>query len=727
MPEARALPYGSWPSPITADLVAASGVGLEQVMLDGDDVYWIETRPAEGGRSVVARRSASGAITDATPPPFNARTRVHEYGGGAYAVRGAVVFFSSFDDGRLYRCGPGEPPSAITPEGDYRYADLVIDLRRDRLVCVREDHTASDREAVNAIVSVSCRGGVAPRVLASGNDFYAAPRLSADGSRLAWLTWNHPNMPWDGTELWVGELARDGTVAGARRVAGGPAESVLQPEWGPDGTLYFLSDPTGWWNPYRWHDGRVEPVLKMASEFGGPAWRLGQSAYAVAPDGRLVCVHKAEGGSRLAWLDPARGVLEPIALPYTSLDSIRCGRPGIAFIGGSPTDFPSVVLTDLRARRIEVLRKSADVPMDAAYFSQPEAVEFPTEGGLTAHALYYAPVNPDAAAPANEHPPLIVSVHGGPTGAASATLNLGLQYWTSRGFAVIDVNYGGSTGYGRAYRERLYGQWGVVDVDDAVNAARHLVERGAADPDRLIIHGGSAGGYTTLAALTFRDVFAAGASYFGISDLVVFHEETHKFESRYDEHLIGPYPERLDLYRERSPIQAIDALRAPLILFQGLEDKVVPPNQSEMIFEAAKRKGIPVAYITYPGEQHGFRRAENIKRTLEAEAYFYSQIFGFPLADKVEPVPIENLESAPRGRTRRTAAAAGRPSSSRLPRAGASQDPSAAQAGGGPASTGEPAVPEPAAPEPAAPPPDDGETPEPRAGRGRGGARKKTR
>jgi dipeptidyl aminopeptidase/acylaminoacyl peptidase len=653
VPQARPLPYGSWPSPITADLVAEAGVGLEQVMLDGDDVYWIEARPREGGRCVVVRRSASGAVTDVTPAPFNARTRVHEYGGGAYAVRGAVVFFSSFDDGRLYRCGAGEPPSAITPEGAYRYADLVVDLRRDRLLCVREDHTESDREAQNSIVSVSCRGGVAPRVLVSGNDFYSAPRLSADGSRLAWLTWNHPNMPWDGTELWVGELARDGTVAGARCVAGGPRESIQQPEWAPDGTLYFLADPSGWWNPYRWRDGRVEPVYKAQSEFGGPAWRLGQSLYAVAPDGRLVVVHKAEGASRLSWLDPARGVLERIMLPYTAIDSVRCGRPGIAFVGGSPTEFPAVVLTDLRARRIDVLRRSAQAPVDAAYLSQPEALQFPTEGGATAHALYYAPANPDVTPPADERPPLIVSVHGGPTGSASATLNLGVQYWTSRGFAVVDVNYGGSTGYGRAYRERLYGRWGVVDVDDAVNAARFLVGRGQADGDRLLIHGGSAGGYTTLCALVFRDVFAAGACYFGISDLVVFHNETHKFESRYDQHLIGPYPERLDLYRERSPIHAVDRLRAPLILFQGLEDKIVPPNQSEMIFEAAKRAGVPVAYLAYPGEQHGFRRAEHIKRTLEAEAYFYSQIFGFPLADRVEPVPIENLDRAPRGRARR--------------------------------------------------------------------------
>jgi dipeptidyl aminopeptidase/acylaminoacyl peptidase len=738
MPRPRALPYGSWPSPITGDVVASAGVGLEQVTLDGDDVYWIEMRPAEGGRCVVVRRSASGATHDVTPAPFNARSRVHEYGGGGYAVRGGVVFFSSFDDGRLYRCGAGESPSAITPDGNWRYADLVVDLRRDRLLCVREDHTASDREAVNAIVSVSCRGGVGPRVLVSGADFYAAPRLSGDGSRLAWLAWNHPNMPWDGTELWVGELARDGTIAGARRIAGGPTESVLQPEWGPDGTLYFLTDPSGWWNPHRWRDGRVEAVVKTAAEFGGPMWRLGQATYAVAPDGRLVCAYRADGGSRLAWLDPAHGALEPIALPYTAFDSIRCGRPGLAFIGGSPADVPAVVLSDLRGRRVDVLRKSAEPQVDPAYFSRPEAIDFPTEGGLTAYGLYYPPVNPDVVAPEDERPPLIVSVHGGPTGAASATLNLGVQYWTSRGFAVVDVNYGGSTGYGRAYRERLYGQWGVVDVDDAINAARHLVARGAADGDRLLIHGGSAGGYTTLCALAFRDVFAAGASYFGISDLVVFHKETHKFESRYDEHLIGPYPDRLDLYRERSPMSAIDRWRTPLILFQGLEDKIVPPNQSEMIFEAAKRRGVPVAYLAYPGEQHGFRRAEHIKRTFEAEAYFYAQIFGVALADRVEPVTIENLGAASRaagaeasGRTARRAAGAAHAAVSGAGRRSAggtlrppegTQEPDVAGAAEGAGSAPD----NPDGNEPAAPPADEAQRPTSRPGRGRSGTRKKS-
>jgi dipeptidyl aminopeptidase/acylaminoacyl peptidase len=577
-------------------------------------------------------------------------------------------------------------------------------------------------------------------VVASGADFYAAPRLSADGSRLAWLAWNHPNMPWDGTELWVGELARDGTVAGARRIAGGPTESVLQPEWGPDGTLYFLADPSGWWNPHRWRDGRVEAVLRATSEFGGPAWRLGQATYAVAPDGRLVCAYRGEGAVRLAWLDPARGVLEPIALPHTAFDSIRCGRPGLAFIGGSPAAAAAVVLTDLRGRRVDVLRKSAEPPVDGAYFSQPEAIEFPTEGGLTAHALYYAPVNPDAAAPEDERPPLIVSVHGGPTAAASATLNLGIQYWTSRGFAVVDVNYGGSTGYGRAYRERLYGQWGVVDVDDAVNAARHLVARGLADPNRLVIHGGSAGGYTTLCALAFREAFAAGASYFGISDLVGFHKETHKFESRYTEHLIGPYPDRLDLYRERSPISAVDRWRTPLILFQGLEDKIVPPNQSEMIFEAAKRRGVPVAYLPYPGEQHGFRRAEHIKRTYEAEASFYSQIFGFALADAVDPVTIENL-GAGLARSSPAASGAGRPSRRT---AGAAQAAAAGSGGRGRRTRDETAGPDgdsdtshaaagasdathPDEPDGRATDPDAAEHPEPRTGRGRSGARKKSR
>jgi len=622
-------------------------IGLDQIALDGEDVYWIEMRPAEEGRHVIVRRTPDGRTADVTPPGFNARTRVHEYGGGAYAVSRGVVFFSNFSDQRLYRQDPGGLPRPITAPEALRYADAVVDDRRGRLVCVREDHTVAGREAVNTIVSLPCDGRDGGRVLISGGDFYASPRLSSDGSSLAWLTWNHPNMPWDGTELWIGEVGPDGSLGRTRRVAGGPVESIFQPAWSLDGVLYFVSDRTGWWNLYRWRDGQDEPLCEMSAEFGGPQWLFSMSTYAVESPGRLICAYRMQGNWRLGELETETRTLLRCEIPYTYIGSLRWGSGRGVFVAGSPTDPPSVVMLDPGAstssRRLDVLRRPTDLAIDPGYLSRPEAIEFPTEHGLTAHAFFYPPQNRDYGAPAGERPPLIVRSHGGPTGATSSVLSLDVQYWTSRGFALLDVNYGGSTGYGRAYRERLYGQWGVVDVDDCVNGARYLVERGLADGQRLMIQGGSAGGYTTLCALTFRDVFRAGASYFGISDLEVFRKETHKFESRYDQHLIGPYPARRDLYLERSPIHFVDRISCPMILFQGLEDKIVPPNQSEMMFEAVRSKGLPVAYIAYEGEQHGFRRAGNIMRTLEAELYFYSRVFGFPLADPVEPVRIENL------------------------------------------------------------------------------------
>jgi dipeptidyl aminopeptidase/acylaminoacyl peptidase len=640
----RTAPYGSWKSPISAAAIASGTVGLGHVALDARDIYWVEMRPAEGGRQVVVRRTPDGRTADVTPPPLSARTRVHEYGGGAYAVSRGVVFFSNFADQRLYRQDPGAAPRPITPAARLRYADAVVDEGRGRLVCVREDHTVAGREAVNTIVSVSVHGDPAGgRVLVSGNDFYAAPRLSPDGARLAWLTWNHPNMPWDGTELWVGEVAPDGSLRRRERVAGGPSESIVQPEWSPAGVLHFASDRTGWWNLYRWRDERTEPLCEMEAEFGGPQWQFGMSTYAVESPGRLLCAYKVRGTWRLGRLETGTRTLRPVEIPYTHVWSLRWGAGRAVFAAGSPVEPPSIVLLDPDTERCDVLRRSSDLAIDPGYLSRPQEIEFPTAGGQVAYAFFYPPRNRDFAGPPGARPPLIVRSHGGPTSAASSTLNMDVQYWTSRGFALVDVDYGGSTGYGRAYRERLYGQWGVVDVDDCCHAARYLVERGLVDGDRLIIHGGSAGGYTTLCALAFRDVFKAGASYFGISDLEVFRRDTHKFESRYDQHLIGPYPERRDLYRERSPIHFVDRISCPLILFQGMEDRVVPPNQAEMMFEAVRRKGIPVAYLAYEGEQHGFRRAENIARTLEAELYFYSRVFGFPLADPVEPVRIENL------------------------------------------------------------------------------------
>ncbi len=642
MTEPIVAPYGSWKSPITSDLIVSESIGLGQIVVDGEDIYWIEMRPTEGGRGVVVRRTPDGRTADVNPPPFNARTRVHEYGGGSYVAMDGVVYFSNFDDQQLYQGSPGEEPRALTPPVDMRYADAVIDRQRGRLICIREDHTAGG-EAVNTVVGVNLAGGDGGQVLVSGHDFYSSPRLSPDGARLAWLTWNHPNMPWDGTELWVAELDSDGSPGKTERVAGSVTESIYQPEWSPDGVLHFVSDRTGWWNFYRRRDGRIEALCEMEAEFGQPAWVFATSTYAFDAPGRIICSYVQQGTDHLASLDTATGKLDAIETPYTTIGGLQTCPGGVCFTGGSATEPASIVRLDLPSRKLEVLRRSSNIGIDPGYLSIPRPIEFPTEQGLTAHGIFYAPHNRDYTAPEGERPPLIVAIHGGPTGATDTELNLGIQFWTSRGIGILDVNYGGSTGYGRAYRERLDGQWGVVDVDDCVNGARYLAERGEVAAQRLAIHGGSAGGYTTLAALTFRDLFKAGASYFGVSDCEALAKETHKFESRYLDRLIGPYPERKDLYEARSPIHFTDRLSVPLILFQGLEDKVVPPNQAETMFDAVRAKGIPTAYLPFEGEQHGFRRKENIKRALDAELYFYGKVFGFEPADQIEPVQIENL------------------------------------------------------------------------------------
>jgi dipeptidyl aminopeptidase/acylaminoacyl peptidase len=636
-------PYGSWRSPITSDLIAGSTIGLGDVLLDGEDVYWIESRPSEKGRSVIVRGSADGKVSDAIPAGFNARTRVHEYGGGAFLVDGGEIFFSNFADQRLYHHKVGSLPLPLTSGEGFCYADALADRRRDRLIAVREDQTGPSRDSINEIVSIALDGTGRVDALISGADFYSFPRVSPDGNRLAWTSWNHPNMPWDGTELWVAELKPDGTLGSREMIAGGKSESIFQPEWSPDGTLHFISDRSGWWNLYRVREGRVEPLCEIAAEFGAPQWVFRMSTYAFESADLIVCAYNKVGSWQLATLDTRTGKLTNIDTPYTEINSLRASRGRAVFSGGSPTEALSVVQVDLASGRLDVLRRSSSAEVDPAYLSVPRALEFPTEGGLTAHAFHYPPTNPDYEAPAGERPPLLVISHGGPTGATTTTLKLGIQYWTSRGMGVLDVNYGGSTGYGRAYRERLNEQWGVVDVDDCINGARYLVERGDADPERLIIRGGSAGGYTTLAALTFRNVFKAGASYYGVSDLEALEQDCHKFESRYNTSLVGPYPELMQRYKDRSPIHFTDRLSCPMILFQGLEDKVVPPNQAEMMFEAVRKKGLPVAYIPFEGEQHGFRRAENIKRSLDGEFYFYSKVFGFEPADPIEPVPIENL------------------------------------------------------------------------------------
>ncbi len=646
MSEKRVAPYGSWKSPVTSDLIVSGTVGLGELAFDGEDIYWIESRPSEGGRNVIVRRTADGKTADVTPPPFNVRTRVHEYGGGAYIVSEGTVYFSNFADQRLYRQAIDSQPEPLTNDEQMYYADGVIDRSRNRIIAVREDHTTGSRDATNTLVAISLESGQS-EVIVSGNDFYSTPRISPDGKRLCWLTWNHPRMPWEGTELWVAVLNEDGSLADPELVAGGESESVFQPEWSQDGVLYFVSDRTGWWNLYRREEGRTEALTEMRAEFGAPQWGFRMSTYGFESASRIICAYNEEGRWHLASLDTKTRALNRIETPYTEISNVRARVGRVIFCGGSPAEPLAIVHLDLATGKLDVLRRSTEIRIDDDYLSIAEPIEFPTEKNLTAHGFFYAPKNRDYAADDDERPPLLVMSHGGPTSAATMTLKLSIQYWTSRGIAVLDVNYGGSTGYGRAYRERLNGQWGIVDVDDCVNGARYLVERGLADGDRLIIRGGSAGGYTTLAALTFRDEFKAGASYYGISDLEALEQDCHKFESRYNTNLIGPYPERQDLYKERSPIHFTERLSCPIILFQGLEDKVVPPNQSEMMYDALKAKGIPVAYVAFEGEQHGFRKAENIKRSLDGELYFYSKVFGFEADVEPDGSVVERFENFP--------------------------------------------------------------------------------
>ncbi len=686
-------PYGSWRSPVTAKLIAEGGVSTMWPQSAGQSLYWTELRPLENGRYVVVRRAPDGEIADVTPPGVSARSLVHEYGGGMYvAFLGAggaeSVIFSDQADQRLYRqdlrpagsepAGEAQPahwtdPQPLTPappaERAHRHADGRVTPDGSLLVTVRERHETGG-DVVNELVSLPTDGSAEPRVIASGHDFYAAPRLSPDGRRLAWLSWDHPKMPWDGTELWTAELAGDGSVSGERLVAGGPQESILQPLWSPTGELWFAGDRTGWWNLYAVGLGSSSgagagetggaaalpepcPLGTRDAEFVKVPWVFGLQHYVFLADGTLVVSFTEDGRDHLAVLDAPSGErsaahegseLRELESPYSVVYSLAPLGDRVALIAGMHTEGLQVAVIEPRAGDRELVRRGRPVLIDPAYISRPEAIVFPTESGLSAHANYYPPANPDFVAPDGELPPLLVNVHGGPTSAHEAMLDLDIQYWTSRGIAVVDVNYGGSTGYGREYRERLRGGWGIVDTVDSINAARYLVARGDADPERVGVRGGSAGGYTTLNALTRFDFFSAGASLFGLADLETFATGgTHKFESRYLDSLLGPYPERRDVYRERSPIHHVDDISCPVILLQGLEDVIVPPAQADIIVEAMRRKGLPFAYIGFEGEQHGFRKAENIIRAEEAELYFYGRVWGFTPDDAIEPVEIENL------------------------------------------------------------------------------------
>jgi dipeptidyl aminopeptidase/acylaminoacyl peptidase len=649
MSDAQRIPYGAWPSPITADRAASASVGLSETRAIGDATTWLERRPQEQGRSVVVRSAPGKEPVDVTPPGVSVRSRVHEYGGGSYAVAGATTYFVNLEDQRLYRQEVGGAPTAITPEPaiprGLRYADMNVSPDGRWIASVHERHQGEGMP-VNELVVIAADGS-AMSTLASGRDFYAFPRWSPDGARIAFIAWDFPRMPWDGTELLVVDVASDGSAGPSRAVAGGERESIFQPAWAPDGSLTFVSDRTDWWNLYREEAaGELTNLTPMSAEFAVPMWLFGYSSYDFLSDGRIVCTYRERGVHHLALLDPTTRELLDLDLTHETFEpAVSVSGQRLAFIAGGPTTPTQVVSLDLLSRAVEVLREGDVVEFDPGYLSVPEPIEFPTTDGQSAFAHYYPPTNPIAVAPDGERPPLLVNVHGGPTSEADPELHLEIQFFTSRGFAYAEVNYRGSTGYGRGFRESLYGRWGVVDVDDAVAAARHLVDRGLADPDRLLISGGSAGGWTTLCALTFRDAFATGTSYFGVSDLEPFAETTHKFESKYLDVLVGPWPEAAELWAQRSPVRHAELLSSPLLILQGDEDEVVPPAQAEVIVRALQGRGLPYAYLVFEGEQHGFRKMESISRGLSAELTFYGKILGFEPADRLPPLKIENLPS----------------------------------------------------------------------------------
>ena len=645
-------PFGSWDSPVTAELITQGGLRLGEVRVDGSDTYWLEGRPEESGRHVVVRRTPDGSVIDINPTPFNARNAVHEYGGASFAVQDGVIYFTNWDDQRIYSVTEGGVPVAITAEPDIdqgdRYADLVLSNDSNWILCVRERHFENE-EADNELVAVKTDGSGEVNILASGYDFYSSMRQSPSGDRVCWLSWNHPDMPWDGCELWVADFnSVSGSVSNERNVAGDRSTSIVQPEWGPDGTLVFITDESGWWNLAKQKNGISSSILSEKSDHGGPAWQFGLRTYAFLSEGdtRIVLKDSKDGNGRLREIGLDGQVRSQILVPHTSIADVTVlDETHVVYVGSSPTSAAEVVCASLGDGSTEVLKSSSDTHLDGLYLSVPEAIKFPTTEDGEAHAFYYAPTNPLFESDDSEKPPLLVISHGGPTSATSASLNLSTQFWTSRGFAVVDVNYRGSVGHGKVFRDALKGNWGVYDTDDCIAAADYLAGQGLIDTDRVAIKGSSAGGYTTINALTFHDRFAAGATYYGIADLSVFVGDTHKYESRYLDSLIGPYPEAKQLYHDRSAINFADRLSCPMLILQGLEDKIVPPSQAEIMAEALRDKGIPFSLMMFEGEQHGFRQSKNIIASLEGELYFYGRVLGFTPAGELHAIEIENASA----------------------------------------------------------------------------------
>jgi dipeptidyl aminopeptidase/acylaminoacyl peptidase len=650
MTTAKTAAYGSWLSPISAEMLSSAAVRLGQTFIDAEHAYFLESRPTEKGRSVLVAVDKNGKKRDLTPPDYNVRSAVHEYGGGAAIVTDNCVYFSHFGDRRVYKQNLAtnqiEPVSKAGPS---RYADFCLDAKRNRLIVIREDHSEPGMEPLNSLDVLSLSGESEPEMLLAGSDFFSSPRISPDGRFLAWITWSHPHMPWDHSKLWTANLGNDGSLSNVLHIAGGEGESVAQPEWGPDGTLYFVSDKNGYWNLHASYSGLVEPLLEMEAEFTYPHWVFGLSNYAVHSASKLICSYNRNGIWSLAEFDLETRVLKEIETPYSDISYVRCHGDRVILHGGAADRFDEISVLDLGTGKLEVLQRSNNCDIPPSYFSHAETILFPTlDGQGFAHAFFYPAKNPDYVGAEGTLPPLIVKSHGGPTSACSNSLDLKIQYWTSRGFSVVDVNYGGSTGYGRNYRERLNDGWGVVDVDDCVAATKYLGEQKKIDPARVAITGGSAGGYTTLCAVAFRgDKFAAGASYYGVSDPTSLAQDTHKFESRYLDGLIGPYPASKQTYEDRSPLVHAGKISCPVIFFQGLEDKVVPPSQSVAMVEALKKNGVPVSYLEFAGEQHGFRQAATIKTCLETELAFFCRVFGISRSDSNVKLVISNEEKLP--------------------------------------------------------------------------------
>lgn len=635
-------PFGSWKSPIASSSLVENSLRLGNIQIDDDKVIWSEGRPSEKGRTALMSWTATTEKQELSSPEYNVRTRGHEYGGKSFTAVNGRIFILQFGDQQIYELKPGGESVQITFNPDFRYADIRLDENRNQLIAVGEDHS-DPQDVLNMLIRISLDGNGEQVVVASGHDFYSNPELSPDGSRLSFLTWDHPNMPWDGTELWLADIGGSGELSSLQKIAGGKDESVFQPQWDPSGDLYFISDRSGWWNLYSYSSGEVTNILPMDAEFGLPQWVFGMSTYAVLGEKQLIACYRDIEGSHLIKMDIPSGSMEPIELPYTDIDQVRAEGELIAFIGSDPDTSAELVVLDSGSDEIQSIQASASITFDKKFISIPESILFESRPGESVQAWYYPPNNPDYEGPKAEAPPLIVLSHGGPTAYSPGVFSMVKHFWTTRGFAVVDVNYSGSTGFGRAYRQRLNGDWGIRDVEDCSAAAKYLVETGKADPERLVIKGGSAGGFTTLAALAFGDVFKAGASYYGVGDLELLAKDTHKFESRYLDSMIGPYPEDQQTYFDRSPLNFADQIECPVIFMQGLDDPVVPFEQAEIMVNALKQKGLPVAYLPFEGESHGFRQATTITKAAESELYFYSKIFRFELADDVEPVEIFNL------------------------------------------------------------------------------------